>query len=313
MRQPLHLADGTQGAAWLGRGPASGVESLHSHPEVEVNLVTGGTARYLVGGSSVDLGPDDLVWLLPHQDHGLTARSPDFGLWVAVFRPGALRRAGVGGRLADPSPDDDRPWTARLPRPVAARLRQLLAEVAELGPPPRQVGGGLPPSRSSTSKPELRPGQRPAGEGRRGPGQRPAGEDDAKLLNAALGYLAVRAWLACVGAAHTPATRPLHPSVRQAAHALWQEPAGLDRQALAHLVGLSPGRLSRLFNEQIGTSLADYRRRVMLARVVELRARGGGGNLTSLAYAAGFGSYASFHRAHVQILGEPPSARMRAR
>ena len=65
----------------------------HRHEELELNLVTGGTAAYLLGDRRYDLRPGTLVWLFPAQEHVLLDQSPDHERWLGVFRPRLLRRA----------------------------------------------------------------------------------------------------------------------------------------------------------------------------------------------------------------------------
>ncbi len=99
-------------------------------------------------------------------------------------------------------------------------------------------------------------------------------------------------------------TTAVHPSVEAAAKRLRADPQ-LDGMALARAVGLSRGRLSRLFHEQVGVPLATYRNRLRLERARDLLADGRH-NLLEAALAAGFGSYAQFHRVVRAQLGVAP-------
>ena len=65
----------------------------HWHEELELNLVTRGTATYLLGDRRYDLRPGTLVWLFPAQEHVLLDQSPDHERWLGIFRPALLRRA----------------------------------------------------------------------------------------------------------------------------------------------------------------------------------------------------------------------------
>jgi len=65
----------------------------HTHDELEVNLVTSGTARYLIDSVDCPLHPGSLVWLFPEQEHLLLEASSNFAMWVVVFRPALVRRA----------------------------------------------------------------------------------------------------------------------------------------------------------------------------------------------------------------------------
>jgi len=63
---------------------------MHSHDELELNIGVSGKGRYLVDGRSCDVSPGVLLRLLPEQAHLLIEESPDFSMWVAVIRTGAV-------------------------------------------------------------------------------------------------------------------------------------------------------------------------------------------------------------------------------
>lgn len=68
----------------------------HHHDELELNLVTDGTAAYLLGGRRYELRRHALVWLFPEQDHILLNQSPGFCMWIGVFGRGLLNRLCTG-------------------------------------------------------------------------------------------------------------------------------------------------------------------------------------------------------------------------
>jgi AraC-like DNA-binding protein len=89
-REFLHVPDHSTG--YLGLH--TNVESMpmaHRHDELELNLVTIGSASYLLGGQRYDLNRHTLVWLFPGQDHSLLDKSQRFDYWLGLFRPGLLR------------------------------------------------------------------------------------------------------------------------------------------------------------------------------------------------------------------------------
>jgi AraC-like DNA-binding protein len=129
-----------------------------------------------------------------------------------------------------------------------------------------------------------------------------AADDDT--VNACLGALLLGAWEAATSAARGEPGPAVHPAVEAAARRLRASP-DLDGAALARAVGLSRSRLSRLFRAHTGVALAAYRNRLRLERARELL-RGGGRNLLEVALAAGFGSYAQFHRVVRAQLGVGP-------
>ena len=76
----------------------------HRHEWLEFNLVVAGSARVQLPEQRYDLGPGTLVWLFPGQVHQLVAASPDFVVWVAVFRPSLVQRSGIPEVLVDNPP-----------------------------------------------------------------------------------------------------------------------------------------------------------------------------------------------------------------
>jgi len=76
-------------------------------------------------------------------------------------------------------------------------------------------------------------------------------------------------------------------------------------------LGLSESRVARLFKREMGVSLVDYRNRLRLERFFVLLEKSGD-NLLEAALAAGFGSYAQFHRVFVAERGSPPRQYLRA-
>ena len=96
MRQHLHLPEKSDGAVWR-YGNAASANRRHTHAELELNLVYGGVGTYLVGNKRYQIRRGDLLWLLPGNDHVLIEQTNDFGMWIAVFRRTAVRRAAKDG------------------------------------------------------------------------------------------------------------------------------------------------------------------------------------------------------------------------
>lgn len=89
--EKLRLPPGNDGALWRPR-IAGQRRSMHHHDELEFNLVLRGQGCYLFGDRRQDLHPRTLIWLFPRQNHLLLDYSPDFEMWVAVFRPTLVKR-----------------------------------------------------------------------------------------------------------------------------------------------------------------------------------------------------------------------------
>ncbi len=125
-----------------------------------------------------------------------------------------------------------------------------------------------------------------------------------EAINAGLATILLAAWELCEAAGTGEVSEAVHPALLQAVRLLRQDP-GQDGSSLARAVGLSRARLSRLFTEGIGVPLSTFRTRQRLARAQDLL-QDGRHNLLEAALAAGFGSYAQFHRVVRAQLGVSP-------
>ncbi len=105
---------------------------MHRHIELEFNLVVRGRATYLMERGSYALAPNTLLWLFPGQGHLLVHESPDFEMWVAVFKPGLIRKTALSSvdkilLEADPPGNHCRLVSGDEGR----RLQKLLSRVVE--------------------------------------------------------------------------------------------------------------------------------------------------------------------------------------
>ncbi len=91
---------------------------------------------------------------------------------------------------------------------------------------------------------------------------------------------------------------------QQALAQLRRTPA-IGRDALAKQLGTSASRLGKQFKLDMGETLTDYRNQLRLERFFRL-VDPGNENLLAAALAAGFGSYAQFHRVFLARVGCPP-------
>lgn len=123
----LSLAPQHDGALWRHRG--GGSARLHRHAELEVNLCVAGHASYLVGERRYRLARRSLLWLFPAQDHLLIETSPDFEMWIGVWKPRLLERVcrHDAGQLRVAAPDQT--WIKRLQNEDAAHLERLFETV----------------------------------------------------------------------------------------------------------------------------------------------------------------------------------------
>jgi len=125
------------------------------------------------------------------------------------------------------------------------------------------------------------------------------------LFNAGLGYALLEAWWHFEHAADVP-VQDIHPAVEKAARLIRDETTALSLGALARRSGLSPARLSRLFKQQTGVALVDFRNRQRIERFLQIYGTGQRMKMLDAALEAGFGSYPQFHRVFKRVMGRSP-------
>lgn len=244
----------------------------HRHPELELNVVTRGTARYLNAGRILDVRRGSVAWLFPEQDHVLARRSRDFRMYIAVFRRRLLRRCLPG--KADAAVHDLDPQDS---------CHRVLTEAAL-----SQVVEPLRRAASAAANAEL------------------FGGIDIPRLNVHLAYALVTAWDHYRADGAGAAAARAHPAVASAAAILRDEPELDDLGQLAERVHLSASRLSRLFRREVGVTLVAYRARLRVDAVRRTIAADPDAKLLPTALACGFGSYTQFHRTFREVMGKPP-------
>lgn len=131
--------------------------------------------------------------------------------------------------------------------------------------------------------------------------------EQTPLFNAGVAYWLLAARTAQLSADEIVRGSDVHPAVERAAHLLHQEADVFDSEELSRRAGLSLSRLRRLFKEQTGVSLVDYRNRQRLERFFLLYADGRRKKMMQAALEAGFGSYPQFHRVFKAAVGSGPA------
>jgi AraC-like DNA-binding protein len=126
------------------------------------------------------------------------------------------------------------------------------------------------------------------------------------LLNAGLNYALLHAWRCFQNAAEVP-MRDIHPAVERAARLISDSPTPLSLNDLSHRAGLSATRLSRLFKEQTGFAMVDFRNRKCVERFLDIYGTGQRQTMLDAALEAGFGSYPQFHRVFKHVMGCSPA------
>jgi AraC-like DNA-binding protein len=144
MKERLQLLRGADGAVWAYRWALHrALHPRHRHDELELNLVRQGSAVYLVGDRRVVLLPRSLIWLFPEQEHLLIDHSPDFEMWIAVFRRRFVRRFCLTGPRLPLLDTRRRPAPARQVPATDARLLEGLLRKAAGADVDRRALGAL--------------------------------------------------------------------------------------------------------------------------------------------------------------------------
>jgi AraC-like DNA-binding protein len=130
------------------------------------------------------------------------------------------------------------------------------------------------------------------------------------LFNAGLHYALMSAWETFRASDDAPTGVRIHPSVELAIRLLQEETEPQTVEHLAHHVGISPSHLSRLFGQQMGLSLTDFRNDLRLERFLRLYAQKHI-TLEEAALETGFGSYAQFYAVFKKKMGCGPAEYLR--
>jgi AraC-like DNA-binding protein len=132
-----------------------------------------------------------------------------------------------------------------------------------------------------------------------------AAHDRPGPFNAGLGFALLNAWQHFEHAADVP-VHDVHPAVEKAARLIRNEAVALRLDELARRSGLSAPRLSRLFKQQTGIAMVDFRNRQRIERFLQLYGTGQRLTMLDAALEAGFGSYPQFHRVFKRVMGRSP-------
>ena len=101
----------------------------------------------------------------------------------------------------------------------------------------------------------------------------------------------------------------LNPAVEQAMQLLkTNAEQELTLAAIASACGTSPTRLSRLFNEQLGLSIVEYKNQLKLQLFLACLQEHREYTLSEACFHAGFGSYSQFYKVFRESFGVSPKA-----
>lgn len=256
-----------------------GLAQSHTHPELEFNLVTAGSARYIAGGRRYLLTSGTLIWLFPRQEHLLVDVSPHFRMWICVLsRERTLTIAGERGYATMAAEDPGEVIVRRLAPSQTQMLARLCGAITT---------GGATSADSDDSGQEI--------------------EEGPLRFNHGVSFLFMEAWKSCSAAASVQAAEQLSPVVAATLRRIATEGGTLPLGEAAAEFGVSVSWLSRAFHREAGVGYVDYSSRIKLTRFLELRTATPEATLMSLALRAGFGSYAQFFRVYRRAYGCSPA------
>lgn len=132
---------------------------------------------------------------------------------------------------------------------------------------------------------------------------------DPVLLNAGLSYLMTIGWHLFLTEGAEEKNKVLNPSIEHAIQLINDFPEkDFGLKELATECGISCSRLSRLFNEQIGQSIVDYKNKLKLEQFLHCIKENPGYSLSEACYKVGFGSYSQFYKTFKNAFGISPKA-----
>ena len=297
MIEELKMEENHQGFLFLydAKEHQRNMLSPHHHKELEMNIIIRGSAEYILANQRYRLAPGHIVWLFPGQEHLLSKTDPNFQMYVVVFKEELLQNIlllkGKYSMLAEKNP-------------IGSFCRKVsLSSIEKL----KRVCESL--SALNIQKEVMPPAYYYSGQAFGFKQNSEYLHADPVLLNAGLSYLMTVGWHLFITEGDEEKRKTLNPSVEKAVNLLKGLP---DKEyslpALAQECGISTSRLSRLFNEQIGLSIVDYKNKLKLEKFLDCIKNNPDLNISEACYAAGFGSYPQFYKIFRQSFGISPKA-----
>jgi AraC-like DNA-binding protein len=130
--------------------------------------------------------------------------------------------------------------------------------------------------------------------------------DDDAQFNSGLAFALLTSWIEHLRARAIVPDARREPAVERVI-LLLRDDGGLSLDDLSRAAGTSRSVLTRLFKRQTGLSILEYKNRLRVERFLALYDDGAKVTLLDAALAAGFGSYAQFHRVFRDVMGHTPS------
>jgi AraC-like DNA-binding protein/quercetin dioxygenase-like cupin family protein len=272
-----------------------GMRQSHRHKELELNVVIRGNAEYVLANQRYSLAPGSIVWLFPGQEHLLSRTDPSFEMYVVVFKEELINNCQVLKEkynvLSEPDPAGS--FCRRVSLPSLQKLERICESLWEL----------------NTKKEVASPAYYYAGQAFGFKKNAEYLHTDPVLLNAGLSYLLTIGWHLFMMEGAEEQKEVLNPAVEQAISLLQKFPEkDFSLKDLSLECGISTSRLSRLFNEQIGLSIVDYKNRLKLEQLMDCLKNNQYYSISEACYTVGFGSYSQFYKIFRQTFGTSPKA-----
>lgn len=294
MIEELKIEENHQGFVFLydSKEHTVGMRSPHHHKELEMNIIIKGSAEYILSDQRYKLGRGNIVWLFPGQEHQLSKTDTEFKMFVIVFKeelfkenPSLKEKYNV---LSEQNPSGS--FCRRISLSSTERLEKICQSLCELN-----------------SREIIAPAYYYAGQAFGFENNSFYLHSDPILLNASLSYLMTVGWHLFLTEGAEEKNELLSPSIDKAMNLLKTFPEkDLGLTDLAAECGISTSRLSRLFNEQIGTSIVDYKNKIKLEQFIACLKKNPSYSISQACYTAGFGSYSQFYKIFKQAFGVSP-------
>lgn len=291
------IAESHQGFVFLYSSSTHKVrmQNPHMHKELEINVVTKGRAEYVLSNQRYQLTPGSIVWLFPGQPHLLSNPDENFEMYVAVFKEELFQNTCVLQEkyniLLESNPTGS--FCKRLSLSSLQTLERICLSICEL----------------NVKKDLLSPAYYYAGQAFGFNNNAEYYHADPVLLNTGLSYLMTIGWHLFTTEGVDGNKEILNPSIEKALHLLKSFPEkDFSLSELALECGNSCSRLSRLFNEQLGMSIVDFKNRLKLEQFINCIKTNPDYSISEACYTVGFGSYSQFYKTFKQLFGISPKA-----
>ncbi|WP_067034088.1 AraC family transcriptional regulator [Allomuricauda sp. CP2A] len=296
MKEELNIKKDHHGFVFLydSKNHRTVMNGPHHHKELELNIVIRGSAEYLLSDQRYRLARGNLVWLFPGQEHQLIKTDSKFKMYVIVFKEEILKKTILLDEkykaLSEKNPIGS--FCRRISLPSMEKLEKVCASLCSLN-----------------DKKVLSPAYYYSGRAFGFKNNSEYLHSDPILLNAGLLYLMTVCWHLYLTEGNDENKEMLNPSIEKALNLLQRFPEkdfGLSE--LSYECGVSVSRLSRLFNEQIGCSLVDYKNKLKMEKFVDCMSKNPSYSISEACYQVGFGSYSQFYKIFKQNFGISPKA-----